>query len=166
MSDPTTAQPKVKFTWFIGIAAGFLIFVAIGTYSSRMTRDYPDYDEQQAQARVATLEKLRQDAHALLNPVNPNDPKGPPTAEWVDQDKGIVRIPIEEAMTKEVDTLKGKPAATGAEILGAVPPPPAAAKTESGPTSPAASPPTVNPPVISTGAGATPVVQPPAKNKP
>jgi hypothetical protein len=123
MSDEILPQPQIKISWLVGIAAAFLIFVLIGVYSSRMTRDYSDYDQDRADQRYITLAKLRQDEQKLLDPV---DAQGKPTAEWVDQDKGTVRIPIEEAMTEQVAALKAKPAVMGAVIPGTTSPPAAA----------------------------------------
>jgi hypothetical protein len=122
MSDETAPQPRIKITWLIGTLAVFALFMVIGAYSSRMTWNYLDYDQQRAIKRYDTLAKLQQEEGKLINPV---DAQGKPTAEWVDQAKGTVRIPIEEAMVKEVDTLKTQPAAMGTEILGATPPAPA-----------------------------------------
>jgi hypothetical protein len=135
MSDETAPQPRIKFTWLIGTLAAFAIFVIIGAYSSRMTWTYTDYDQDRAAQRYATLAKLRQDEGKLINPV---DAQGKPTAEWVDQTKGIVRIPIEEAMAKEIDTLKAQSPQAGAEIPGAAPAPTAPASTNAAPAKPAA----------------------------
>jgi hypothetical protein len=125
MAEEIIPPPQVKIPWLIGTAAAFLIFVIIGWYSKRMTWDYPDYDQLRGQQRYITLAKVRSDESKLINPVDAN---GKPTAEWVDQDKGLVRIPIEEAMTLEVATLKAEPLAICSEIPGAAPAPaPAAA---------------------------------------
>ena len=118
MSDETAPQPRIKIAWLIGTLAAFAFFAAIAGYSSRMTWDYPDYDQQRADARKVTLAKLQHDENALLDPV---DAQGLPTAEWVDQAKGVIRIPIEEAMVREIDTLKAQPAAMGAVILAPAP---------------------------------------------
>jgi hypothetical protein len=123
MSDETAPQPRIKITWLVGTAAAFALFAVIGAYSSRMTWDYPDYDQERAAQRYATLAKLRQAEGKLINPV---DAQGKPTAEWVDQTKGIVRIQIEEAMAEEVDTLKAQPVAMGAAIPVIAPAAPAA----------------------------------------
>jgi len=135
MSDETASQPRIKIAWLIGTLAAFAIFAAIGGYSARMTNIYSDYDQDRATQRYETLKKERQAENALLYPVV--DASGQPHAEWVDQAKGVVRLPIEQAMAEEVDTLKGKQPAAGAEIPGAAPkaaPAPAAA-----PAPPAAS---------------------------
>ena len=121
MSEEIIHKPQIKITWLIGTVVAFGLFVVVGAYSKRMTQDYTDYDQDRAQARYATLAKVRQDEGKLLNPV---DAQGHPTAEWVDQSKGTIRISIEEAMAEEVETLKSQPAAVGPDIN---PPAPAAA---------------------------------------
>jgi len=139
MSDETAPPSRIKLAWLIGTVAAFAIFAVIGAYSSRMTHDYMDYDQDRAAVRYDTLKKLQQDEGKLINPV---DDQGHPTAEWVDQAKGMVRIPIEEAMVKEIDTLKAQPAQAGGEIPGTAPAPaaPAPASTNAAPAAPAAAP--------------------------
>ena len=137
MPDETAPQPQIKIAWLIGTLAAFALFAVIGAYSVRMTQDYTDYDQQRADERKVTLAKVQHDENALLS-----------TAEWVDQAKGAIRIPIEEAMVKEIDTLKGKPAAMGAVIPPPTPPAspapakptpaPAAGATNAAPVAPAA----------------------------
>ena len=148
MSDVTTTfSLRNKIGWLVGTAAAFLIFVIIGTYSARVTHNYTGYDQKRTMDRYATLAKTRDEANKTLT-----------TADWIDQGKQIVRIPIDEAMAEEVDTLKAKPAAIGNEIPGSTPAPapaPAAApSTNAAPAKPAA-------PATSAPA-ATP---PPAKEK-
>jgi hypothetical protein len=126
MSDETAYPPRIKIAWLIATLAAFALFVVIGAYSRRMARDYTDYDQDQATQRYATLAQVRHDEQALIS-----------TAEWVDQSKGVVRIPIEEAMSREVDTLKAQPLAMGAELPAAVPPAPAPASTHAAPVKPA-----------------------------
>ena len=119
MSDiAITAQFRNKIAWLVGTALAFLIFVIIGSYSARMTRDYTDYNQKRTKDRYALLAKTRDEANKTLT-----------STDWVDQGKQIVRIPIDEAMAKEVETLKTKPAAIGNEIPGSAPAPakPAAA---------------------------------------
>jgi hypothetical protein len=133
MSDEIAYQPRVKVSWLFWTLAAFVLFAAIGAYSARMTRDYSDYDQDRAQVRYDTLTKLQGDEQALIEPT---DAQGKPTAAWVDQDKGVIRLPVEEAMAKEVDTLQGKAAAMGLALPGAVPAA-ASAPTNAAPGSPA-----------------------------
>jgi hypothetical protein len=115
-------QHRLKTGWLVGVVLAFAIFAVVALYSRRMTNDYPSYDQGRAEQRKATLEKVRHDENALLYPV---DDKGNPTATWADQDKGLIKISIDEAMPKEVADLKSKPVAVGAEIPGAAPAAPA-----------------------------------------
>jgi hypothetical protein len=131
MTEATASQPRIKITWLIGIFAAFAIFVVIGAYSARMTQTFSDYDQQRAQQRYATLAQVRHDEQVLISPV---DAQGNPTAEWIDQDKGIIRIPIEQAMATEIDTLKAEAPQVGCVIPGTVPPAPAPAPTAGAPT--------------------------------
>ncbi len=110
MTDAATSPPPIKLRWFFGVFGAFLIFALIAAYSSRMANDTPDYDSQQAAIRIANLQKLQAD-----------DEKALTTTDWVDQTKGIVRIPIDQAMAREVRTLKTKPVQMGAAIPGATP---------------------------------------------
>jgi hypothetical protein len=128
---------RLKFGWLIGVALAFSIFAFVGWYSARMTNDFPDFDHDRAVARYATLAKVRETEDKLLNPV---DDQGKPTAVWVDQDKGLIQIPIDEAMMHELADLKNQPAAQGCEVPGAAPapapPPPAPATTNAAPAVP------------------------------
>jgi len=137
MSVETASQPRIKIAWLVGAMAAFALFAIIAAYSSRMTWEYTDYDQEQAALRRVNLADVQKVENALICPV---DDKGKPTAEWVDQDKGVVRIPIEEAMVREIDTLKAQPLQAGGEIPGAAPAPePAApASTNAAPEKPAA----------------------------
>jgi hypothetical protein len=156
MSDETAYQPQIKTTWLIGTLAAFALFVVIGIYSKRMARDYPDYDQQRAQERMATLATVRKAENALLYPAV--DAQGNAHAEWIDQTKGVIRIPIEEAMAQEIDALKAQPVAMGAVIPAAVPAapaagPPTAGATNAAPAKPSASLPSAGAPGAKTGAG-------------
>lgn len=147
MSDEIAYPPRIKIAWLIGTLAAFGLFVVIGIYSKRMARDYPDYDQERAAQRYATLAQVRHDEQALIS-----------TADWVDPSKGVIRIPIEEAMTKEIDTLKTQPAAMGAEIPAAAPPAPPAGATNAAPAKPVA-------PAAKTTSAASPTNKPSPANK-
>jgi hypothetical protein len=125
---------RLKFGWLIGVALAFAIFALVGWYSARMTNDFPDFDHDRAVARYDTLGKVRAAEDKLLNPV---DDQGKPTAVWIDQDKGLIQIPIGEAMAHEIVDLKNQTAAQGCEIPGAAPTP-APAPTNAAPAAPAA----------------------------
>jgi hypothetical protein len=109
--DATLTQPNpIKIRWFFGVFAAFLVFVLIAAYSSRMANDTPAYDQQRAAERLATLKKLQEDDQKTLT-----------TADWIDQTKGTIRIPIDEALPETVADLKSKPVQMGAAIPGAAP---------------------------------------------
>lgn len=146
MTDETATQPRIKVSWLIGTLAAFAIFVVIANYSVRMTQTYPDFDQGRADVRYDNLAKVRKAENALLNPAL--DAQGLPHAEWADQTKGIVRIPIDQAMAQEVDILKSQPAGMGGEIVGVAP---AAAAAP-------AAPPTVKP-AAKTGAPTAPAAK-------
>ncbi len=134
-----TSHSQIKISWLFGIAIAFILFVGIGKYSARMTQDYSDYDQERAAQRYDNLKKLQADEKKQINPVNA---QGQPTAIWIDQDKGIISIPIDEAMAKEITDLKAKTPGPGNEINPPAPAPapaPAAApSTNAAPASPAA----------------------------
>ncbi|MCE0496535.1 MAG: hypothetical protein LV481_01125 [Methylacidiphilales bacterium] len=102
---PATAPNPIKLRWFFWTPLSFALFVIIGFYSVRMTQNYNSFEDQRAAARYETLHKLQADEQATLT-----------TADWVDQGKKIVRIPIDEAMAEEIDVLKAKPLAMGSLI--------------------------------------------------
>lgn len=138
---------RLKYSALLWVALGFCIFAVVGFYSARMTNDFPSYDDGRNKDRLATREKVDQTENALLHPV---DDKGNPTAAWVDQDKGLIQIPIEQAMADELPDLQKVTVGEGAIIPGTTPapapaaatPPPAAAtppaSTNAAPAAPAA----------------------------
>jgi hypothetical protein len=147
----TAAAPSspIKLSWYPGLAVLFVVFVVIGVYSSRVTHDTTDYDQEQATERYAKLAKLRADDEKTLT-----------TADWIDQSKGTVRLPIDEAIPEEIVALKAKPVQVGAPIPGATPTAPstipAAAANAAPAGAPAAAPSTnaapVKPPAPAPGA--------------
>ncbi len=107
---PEAPARRVNIHLVFGLLAVFFIFVAIATYSSRMAKDAPDYDSKRRAERLDILQKQRE-----------ADEKALTTADWIDQTKGTVRIPIEEAIPEAITELKAKPVAMGAAIPGAAP---------------------------------------------
>jgi len=127
MTAEIASHPPLKVSWIIGTLAAFSIFALIGIYSMSMARNSAGFEQMRAQDRLARLAKVRADADKNLT-----------TADWVDPTKQTIRIPIDEAMDREIDTLKNKPLAMGALIPGATPPPPPApATTNAAPAPPA-----------------------------
>jgi hypothetical protein len=109
-------SPSIQPRWYVSVAAALFVFVVVGVYSIRMANDTTGYDEEQAQARYAKLAALQEQDRKTLG-----------TADWVDKDKGIVRIPIDEAVAEEIPILAAKPVTMGAAIPGAIVPPSAPA---------------------------------------
>ncbi len=134
MSDETISQPRIKATWLLGTLVAFVLFVIIGAYSKRMSNDYPSYDSQRAAIRYQNLATVNAAEAKLLEPV---DQDGHTTAEWVDEKKGIIRIPIEQAMSEEVDALQGKAPAMGNALPVANPAPAPAPASAPGAKTPA-----------------------------
>jgi len=134
MSSETTIPSRIKTTWLIGVVAAFCIFAVIAWYSGHMTRAYPSYDQQRSADRYVTLQKLQKTENDTINA----------PADWVDQNKKIIHIPINEAMAKEVETLKTQPAQIGSALP--VAPPPAAAPAKPEPASTNAAPAAPAPP--------------------
>jgi hypothetical protein len=149
MSEIAATPSPIKFRWIPGLLAVFLVFVVIAVYSTRVANRTDTYDDEQASERYAKLAKQQADDTATAS-----------TAAWVDQGKGIVRLPIDEALPQEIAVLKAKPEQMGAAIPGATPTTPssipAAAPNEAPAGSPQASP--------STNAAPTQVT-PPAATK-
>jgi hypothetical protein len=143
MSD-ATPSPAIKIDWIFGLIAAFLIFVVIATYSSRMAKNTLDYDAGRRAERLAILKKQQDGDRQTLT-----------TADWIDQTKGIVRIPIDEAIPEAITALKSKPVQMGAVIPGTTPAP-AAAKNNAPAGTPKATPSTnaapATPPVPSADA--------------
>ena len=138
---------RLKYSSLLWVALGFCIFAVVAAYSSRMTNDFPSYDDGRGKDRKAIADKAAKAEDALLNPV---DKDGHPTAVWVDQDKGFIQIPIDEAMTHEVADLKNVTVGEGAAIPGAAAvapaPAPAAAAAATPPASTNAAPAAPNTP--------------------
>jgi hypothetical protein len=145
---------RLKYSSLLWMTLGFCIFAVVAAYSSRMTNDYPSYDAGRGKDRKATADKAAKAEDALLHPV---DKDGHPTAVWVDQDKGFIQIPIDEAMTHEVADLKNVTVGEGAAIPGTAASAPA--KPAPAPAAPAAA----TPPASTNAAPATPHA--PAKPK-
>jgi hypothetical protein len=150
----------LKLRWYFSVAAVLFIFVVIGFYSVRMAKDtdFTDgYDQQQAVLRLKKLQKMQAADHTTLT-----------TADWIDQDKGTVRIPIDEAMPEEVAVLKAKPVAVGS-ALPVVAPATAAPSTNAAPAAPAstnAAPAMTNTAPAATNASPTTPAAPTANAKP
>jgi hypothetical protein len=112
---PASSSTSSSAGRFLGICAAFAVFAVVGIYSSRMAYHTTGYDDDEAKERYARLAKLQADDRKTLT-----------TADWIDQAKGTVRIPIDEAMTQEVALLKARPVQIGTALPAAAPAPAAA----------------------------------------
>jgi hypothetical protein len=135
MSEIATPPSPIKFRWIPGLIAVFLIFVVIGVYSTRVANRTDTYDDDQAAERYDKLAKQQADDATTLT-----------TADWVDQAKGVVRLPIDEAIPQEIAALKAKPEQMGAAIPGAAPAAPATNAPSAGAPSTNAAPAPAAPP--------------------
>jgi len=184
MADAQTlrqvAQARTPFSAWLGVVLLFLVFGLIVLAFVGPVKRSSDYEQKRAANREAKLKAQReQDTTALTG------------YAWVDQNKGVVRIPIERAMELTlVDLGRKKPTAAGpiatpatespATATGVAAPPaapaPAASPSPKGmpieghgsKAQPAAA---INPPGAAPGtqpgAGASPAVsQPPAAAPP
>ena len=150
-------QPRSLFSTWIGVVLlfaffGLLVLVVIGA-SPRGDR----YEEKRAKARVEKLQAAReQNAKALT------------TYAWVDKSKGVVRIPINDAMKLTVAELAQKsPAPANPIAPPAASPPQSAAATNASPTpSPTVGASETPKPAAVTGADSTNRNQPAAINNP
>jgi hypothetical protein len=110
-----TSRDRVSLIYALAILGCFLIVGALVWAMHRYTQP-PPLGRDRAIARARALEELRAaDAEALNN------------AGWVDANKGLVRLPIEDAM-KLTERLWQNPAAARSNLLDRVakayPPPP------------------------------------------
>jgi hypothetical protein len=126
MSAPTTIVETEKapslFWTVIGGLAGFVLFGFLVVLVLKPGRPAPTYETEAGQKRLETRKQVEAaEAKLLLKD----------TYEWVDQAKGVVRIPLTRAMELEVETLKNKPvrAAYAVPVAPVVSPAPAAPPT-------------------------------------
>jgi len=147
-------QPRSMFSTWIGVVLLFAFFglvalVVVGA-SPRGTK----YEKKRAQARAEKLQTVRDQTTAALTSYG-----------WVDKSKGVVRIPINDAMKITVVELSQKKPAAANPIAT----PEAASPTPSATASPApssASPPGTPKPTSITGPNSESRNQPAAEIKP
>jgi hypothetical protein len=122
--QPHEYQPRSIFSTWIGVVLlfaffGLLVLVVIGA-SPRGDA----YEEKRAKVRAEKLQAAREQTTSALT-----------SYAWVDKTKGVVRIPIEDAMKLTVAELSQRtPAAANPILLSeASPPPPSAAPAAASP---------------------------------
>jgi hypothetical protein len=129
MSPSPETSLRYPIGWFLGALLVLILFAVIAYTSYNVASNTTTYDQEQAQKRYALLAKQRADDQKALTALG-----------WVDQGKGIITIPVDEAMTRELDDLKAKPVQAGQEIPGAMPPAPATPAATPATNAPAAQP--------------------------
>jgi hypothetical protein len=117
-------QPQATFSTWIGVVLLFAFFGLLALVVFRAAPRGDTYEQKRAKARVEKLEAAQKQSLAAVTSYG-----------WVDKNKGIVRIPVTEAMKLTVAELADKKPAAANPI--ATPEPVAAPGTSPG-ASPAA----------------------------
>ncbi len=86
MNEQPNPPPRNALAWVAGIAGTFLIVAGLVWAMRHYTRPAP-LGEDRAAIRAKALAELQAENTAVLH-----------TVGWVDPAKGVVRLPIEEAM--------------------------------------------------------------------
>jgi hypothetical protein len=112
-SEP--ARERTGLVYFIAVLGSFLIVAALAWAIHRYTQP-PPLGEDRAAVRAKALAELRADEKEALENVG-----------WIDQSKGLVRLPIEDAMALVLREWQNPPAARSnliARVEKATAPPP------------------------------------------
>jgi hypothetical protein len=112
-SEP--ARERTGFVYFIAVLGSFLIVAALAWAIHRYTQP-PPLGEDRAAVRAKALAELRAAEKEALDNVG-----------WIDQSKGLVRLPIEDAMALVLREWQNPPAAhsnLNARVEKATAPPP------------------------------------------
>jgi hypothetical protein len=107
MNDQPAAE-RPALAWAIGILGSFLIVAALVWAMQRYNQPAPLGAERAAERAKALGELRALEAEALQNP------------GWIDQGKGIVRLPIEEAMRLVEREWGQNPAAARSNLIARV----------------------------------------------
>ena len=100
-------RERNALAWFLGVVGTFLILAALVWAMYRYTKSVP-LGEDRAALRAKALAELRASENEALN-----------TPAWLDQNKGIVRLRIEDAM-KLVEREWRNPAAARSNLIARV----------------------------------------------
>ena len=123
-------QSRPTFSTWLGMALLFAFFGLLALVIMEISPRGSTYEEKRAAARFEKLKAMQEETHKALT-----------TYAWVDKNKGIARIPVEEAMKLTVADLAGKkPVAANPIATPAPNPAPAAGATAAPGASPATSP--------------------------
>lgn len=123
-------QPRSTFSTWLGIVLLFAIFGVIAFVMMKASARGDTYEKKRAKVRAEKLDAAQKENLTALT-----------TYGWVDKNKGIVRIPVDQAMKLTLVELADKKPTVGGPIVAASPS--AAPQTSPGPSaaaSPAASP--------------------------
>jgi hypothetical protein len=105
-------QPHSMFGTWLGVVLLFIVFgLLVWVIFSAIPRG-DSYEEKRAKARMEKLEQLHKDATTALTSYG-----------WVDKNKGVARIPIEQAMQLAMADLANKKPAAAYPIATPAPPP-------------------------------------------
>jgi hypothetical protein len=110
-------DPNEKIVWHFGVnfVVACLLFVAL-VVAVKMSVSVPAIDADRAAVRAKALAEIRAAEATALN-----------TAGWIDQDRGIVRLPIEtalqlsESVAKNPDAARADLMARAAKAAAALP---------------------------------------------
>jgi hypothetical protein len=123
-------QPRSTFSTWLGIVLLFAIFGMIAFVMMKASARGDTYEKKRAKVRAEKLDAAQKENLTAMT-----------TYGWVDKNKGIVRIPVDQAMKLTLVELTDKKPSVGGPIVAASPS--AAPQTSPGPSaagSPAASP--------------------------
>ena len=113
---PPLNQPQPFFRTWLGMVLLFAVFGLFVMVVFRVTPQGDNYERKRGDARVEKLKQLSAGNEAELVKY-----------QWVDEAKGVARIPIERAMELALVELAAKPPAAAGPIPPPAPPPSAAA---------------------------------------
>jgi hypothetical protein len=120
-------QPRGIFSTWLGVVLLFAFFGLLAFVLLRTSPRGSDYEKKRAEARVKKLEDAQKENLTALT-----------TYGWIDKNKGVARIPIDQAMQIMLVELPAKKPTAAGPIAAASPS--AAPQTSPGPSaSPAAS---------------------------
>jgi hypothetical protein len=131
VEPPQEFQPRSIFSTWIGVVLLFAFFGLLALVVIGVSPRGNSYEKKRAKARADKLQAMHQEKLKALT-----------TYAWVDKNKGVVRIPISDAMNLTMAELSQKTPAPANPIAtpAASPPPQGTAPTAASPVpSPAAS---------------------------
>lgn len=122
------SQPRSMFSTWVGVVLLFALFGLLALVIIGASPRGNTYEEKRAEERAKKLQTAQEASIQALT-----------THAWVDKTKGVVRIPIDEAMKLTVAELSSKTPVAANPIVEAVPAPATAPAAASPAPAPAAS---------------------------